>query len=99
MKLNIVGYCQDSDCSKLIFECGNLECKFCKIHCIMITPIIKGICPHGRPKRSKLGVNIAKFGSQILNWEKNFFCKGCKWYVGYYSKIVLRTKERTNAIN
>lgn len=49
-----------------------------------------GICIHERPPRSKLGLNLARLGSQIINWEKEFFCKECNWFVGYYSKIISR---------
>ena len=92
MNLNIVGYCHDPDCDKLIFKCAD-TCKFCKIHCILAEIVTKGSCPHGRPKHSKLGLNMAKFGSQVINQERDFFCKGCKWFIGYYSRIIVRKSQ------
>lgn len=46
------------------------------------------ICTHDeeRPERSKLGLTLnCLFG--ICNWEKEYFCKQCKSFIGYYSRI------------
>ena len=42
-------------------------------------------CDHERPRRSKYGINTGKLG-----FEKDYFCEECKWFVGYFSRIVLR---------
>ena len=45
-------------------------------------------CDHARPPRSKLGIHIND--GRVYTWEKDYFCPECKWYVGYWSRIVLR---------
>jgi hypothetical protein len=47
------------------------------------------ICTHERPPRSRLGVNM-NGKNNCFTWEKDYFCDECKWYVGYWSRLVLR---------
>ncbi len=42
------------------------------------------ICDHERPRRSKYGINTGNLG-----FEKDYFCNECKWFVGYFSRIVM----------
>ena len=51
------------------------------------TQLNNSICTHERPKRSKFGINTGKLG-----FEKDYFCKECKWFVGYFSRLIWRKK-------
>jgi len=43
------------------------------------------LCEHERPPRSKLGLNIND--GINFTWEKEYFCKECNWFIGYWSRI------------
>ena len=43
------------------------------------------LCEHERPTRSKLGLNINDGNN--YTWEKEYFCKECNWFIGYWSRI------------
>jgi len=45
------------------------------------------ICTHDeeRPNRSNFG-KYQNFDGDNFTWEKDYFCKKCNWFIGYYSR-------------
>lgn len=46
-------------------------------------------CTHERPRRTKLGLNTNAYRTNFTV-EKDYYCNECKWFVGYYTRLVMR---------